>query len=138
MDDEEFFPIAEPQIESNEAFAIATEYKTIFWGCANRPIVWTGRNAAGLRVVGSLAGDSERLRSGRSFWALTSEGQYSRLLSGEVTLRQVYEHAVAFFVTDDPYTGSRHPAAIWSTTFAVVPEDWRPTVDSYLPKENES
>ena len=117
------FPLG-PAIETDKP-RILTGYEDLLW--YDGPILFTGRNNEGVRVVGSAVDEEE----GREwcFHACVSDIIYKMFTAQDMSYLELLRHAWDVFVVEHKEDGSH---SIHQTKFGDIPEEYLPSEHSYL------
>ena len=95
------------------------------------PILYTGVNRYGNRVIGSSVDEDYQHATERYFHILISNDEYAAFRRREVTYRDLITTVKAIFVIDKSFSGEN--AAIYLLDHSDIPADYLPSGDSYCP-----
>jgi hypothetical protein len=96
-----------------------------------RPILFTGFNTGGSRLLCSFVEESTRPSADRFFYTIVSSSEYSDFVLGRLTYREILLANKHLFVVDEYYDGSRRAYLV---DVARIPTELLPSEDSYFPK----
>ena len=112
----------------NAAVRLALE-NVLVWH--DEPQVATALDATGARYLGVATDDSDDGEIVRWVYAQITNLEYQALLTGGTTVREAL--AKDSVIVGDFYVNGGEVSQMWRASVSDVPEDLRPTANSYLP-----
>lgn len=111
---------------------ILNEYQTLHFD--EVPILFTGVNKYGSRVLGSSVEDSARAKVSRFFYIVVSTEQYLGFLRRKLSYRDIIVGRGSVFVVDQSFSGELK--STYLVNLAHVPAQYIPLENSYCPVEH--
>lgn len=117
-----------------DLWIITRDYENLWWD--DGPIVWTGRNLAGQRVIASGCYEDPEHKIEQNFYAIIDNQTYKEFLAKKISLRTIYERSVGkFIVVEREFSGNAENG--WFVNFADVSDEYLPTKDSFYRRDDE-
>jgi len=108
---------------------IESEYRVVHFD--EEPILYSGKNKYGNRVLGLLVGDDYEENLERSFHVIVTKKQYIDFILKKVTFLELMRHSVPIFIIDYNYVEDN--TVIYDVEFQDIPESYLPSDESFCP-----
>lgn len=97
------------------------------------PVLFTGTNKYGNRVIGSLVDDDDGLEVSLYFHVIVDWRRYNDFLKRRVSYVDILRESSPIYIVEKTYDGSK--TEIYYATFDEIPLDNRPTEESFCPMQ---
>lgn len=123
---EKLFSVAGTVVPGEAVRIDALTYEDLLY--YDGPILWTGLNSMGQRVLASAVGSDDGVV--RDMSVILSEADWQAYTEGRVTYRTLLENANGIYILD--WQDGR-TACYLLMSLDLVPEEYRPTHESFYP-----
>jgi hypothetical protein len=98
------------------------------------PILFTGMNRFGNRIIGSSVDEDYTVGFERYFHIILDAADYTAFLRRRKSYRSLLQEAKPIFVLDMLFEEGSKTPTIYQLTFEEIPDDYKPLQDSYCPQ----
>lgn len=97
------------------------------------PILFTGTNQNGAKIIGSFVDDDDNEQVTRNFHVLVNSKQYYDFLKQRISYLDILKECNEIFIIDKHYSGG--PTTVYIILFSEIPSDYLPAADSLCPEQ---
>lgn len=123
------FNIDESKRVETDIPLITSDYRNLLYD--EIPVLFIGSNATGQKIVGSSVDEDYHVGFERYMHVVLTDEDFERYITRAITYRALLEQSDYVFIVNKFVRGDE--PIIYRIKFSEVPEDHRPTSDTFIP-----